>query len=92
MGPRPELTHPDGEATMLLYALDIVERAWRRGVGTEIVAAFVDEARQAGCTEVWVLTDELNPAAVATHRSAGGMRDPGAQVMFTWCLAEGRHS
>ncbi len=87
-----ELIHPDGEATTLLYSLDVVEKARRRGVGTALVAAFVDEARVAGCTEVWVLTDDSNSAALATYRSAGGVRDSVPAVMFTWRLVDGRHS
>jgi ribosomal protein S18 acetylase RimI-like enzyme len=79
-----ELVHPDGERTMLLYSLDVVERARRRGHGSALVRAFVDHARDIGCTEVWVLTDDANPAALATYRSAGGERDPADQVMFVW--------
>ena len=87
-----ELVHPDGERTMLLYALDVVEAAQGRGHGRALVTAFVDLARERGCTEVWVLTDDDNPAGLATYASAAGTRDPDPQVMFTWRLAEGRHS
>jgi len=87
-----ELTHPDGERTMLLYALDVAEGARRQGLGTALVRAFVGEADRRGCTEVWVLTDPRNEAGMATYASAGGTPDTGAQVMFTWKLAEGRHS
>ncbi len=84
-----ELIHPDGEQTMLLYALDVAERARRRGVGTALVEAFVDHARARGCTEVWVLTEEANPAAIATYHSAGGTRDEVPAVMFTWKPTDG---
>jgi hypothetical protein len=58
-----------------------------------LVSAFVDVARDAGCTEVWVLTDDTNPAALATYASAGGVRDgPPDQVMFTWFIAPGREA
>jgi GNAT superfamily N-acetyltransferase len=87
-----ELVHPDGERTMLLYALDVATRARGRGCGRSLVAAFVEHARDRGCTEVWVLTDDANAAGVATYRSAGGHRDPVDQVLFSWRLAEGRHS
>ena len=87
-----ELVHPDGERTMLLYALDVAEGSRRRGIGRALVAALVDHARRRDCTEVWVLTDDDNPAGLATYRSAGGTRDAGGQVMFTWKLADGRHS
>ena len=87
-----ELVHPDGERTMLLYALDVAERVRRHGHGKALVDAFVAHAREAGCTEVWVLTDDANAAGIATYRASGGRRDPVDHVMFTWKLAEGRHS
>ena len=87
-----ELVHPDGERTMLLYSLDVVASSRGLGVGTRLVTGFVEHARGRGCTEVWVLTDDGNPAALATYRSAGGRRDPVDAVMFTWRLAQGRHS
>lgn len=87
-----ELVHPDGERTMLLYALDVAEEARGHGHGSALVTAFVEHARQRGCTEVWVLTDDDNPAGLATYAAAGGSRDSVAQVMFTWKLADGRHS
>lgn len=87
-----ELVHPDGESTMLLYALDVVESAQRRGHGRDLVTAFTDRARAIGCTEVWVLTDDDNAAALATYASAAGVREPDQSVMFVWTLAHGRHS
>lgn len=87
-----ELVHPDGEKTMMLYALDVAERARRQGVGKALVTAFVDQARSRECTELWVLTDDGNSAGIATYGAAGGRRDSVPQVMFSWKLAEGRHS
>ena len=87
-----ELVHPDGERTMLLYALDVDEGFRRRGHGRALVANFVDHARATGCTEVWVLTDDANPAALATYAAAGGTREADASVMFTWPLAAGREA
>jgi ribosomal protein S18 acetylase RimI-like enzyme len=87
-----ELVHPDGERTMLLYALDVDEAHRRSGHGRALVEAFVDGARAAGCTEVWVLTDADNDAALSTYAAAAGRREPTHSVMFTWFLAPGRHS
>jgi len=81
-----ELVHPAGERTMLLYSLDVAEHVRRRGYGVALVNAFVDHARAIGCTEVWVLTDDSNPAALATYSAANGQRDPADQVMFVWSL------
>jgi ribosomal protein S18 acetylase RimI-like enzyme len=87
-----ELAHPDGERTMLLYALDVAEQYRGRGYGSALVRAFVREASERGCTEVWVLTEHDNEAATAMYSSAGGVPDGDGQSMFTWKLAEGRHS
>jgi ribosomal protein S18 acetylase RimI-like enzyme len=87
-----ELVHPDGERTMLLYSLDVAEPSRRRGIGRQLVDAFTAHARDRGCTEVWVLTEHENAAALATYAAAGGTRDPDDSVMFTWRLAPGRHS
>jgi GNAT superfamily N-acetyltransferase len=87
-----ELVHPDGERTMLLYALDVDEPSRGEGRGRTLVEAFVGEARSRGCTEVWVLTDDANAAALATYAAAGGIREADSSVMFTWPLAPGREA
>lgn len=87
-----ELIHPDGERTMLLYGLDVDEAFRRRGHGRALVDAFVAHARSVGCTEAWVLTDDANPAALATYASAGGAREEDPSVMFTWFMAPGREA
>jgi ribosomal protein S18 acetylase RimI-like enzyme len=86
-----ELAHPDGERTMLLYALDVAEQHRGRGYGSALVRAFVRGARDRGCTETWALTEHDNEAAMATYVSAGGTANRGAPLMFTWKLADGRH-
>ena len=85
-----ELAHPNGEKTMMLYAVDVAERARRQGVGTALASAFVEHAQARECTEVWVLADDTNSAAIATYTAAGGARDGLPQVMFTWKLAHRR--
>jgi ribosomal protein S18 acetylase RimI-like enzyme len=81
-----ELAHPDAELTMLLYALDVVEAHHRQGHGRALVDAFVADARSRGCTEVWVLTEQDNDAALATYAAAGGAREAETSVMFVWPL------
>ena len=87
-----ELIHPDGERSMLLYALDVAEGHQREGRGRALVSAFVEEARARGCTEVWVLTDDSNDAALATYTAAAGVREADESVMFVWPLAPGREA
>lgn len=70
----------------LLYELGVKE-AWRgQGIGTGLVAAFIDEARAAGAFEVWVLTNESNPAAMAAYRKCGLERCNPDDVMLSLVL------
>jgi ribosomal protein S18 acetylase RimI-like enzyme len=80
-----EMAHPDKGAEMFLYELGVDEGFQGRGIGKALVAALAERARQRGCYGMWVLTDEDNPAALATYDSAGASeRSP--QVMLTWKL------
>jgi GNAT superfamily N-acetyltransferase len=86
------LAHPEGETTMLLYGIDVVPEARRRGHGRRLVDAFVEHARATGHTEVWVLSDEANSAGMGLYAAAGARRDGTNQVLLTWTLRPGRHS
>lgn len=83
-----ELIHPDGERTMLLYAVDVLERFQRRGHGRALVDAFVAEANRRNNSEVWVLTDHPNPPATALYISSGAKPDP-VEAMYVWPLRPG---
>ena len=64
---------------MLLYSLDVAEGAQRRGHGRDLVSGFVEHASAIGCTEVWVLTDDDNDAAVG-HLRLGGRHERSGPV------------
>lgn len=78
-----ELTHPDKGTEMFLYELGVDERFRGRGIGTALVRALVQLARDRGCYGMWVLSDSDNPAALRTYRSAGATGHS-AQVMLDW--------
>src|SRR5579885_3627801 len=77
------------EPQFLLYEVD-VHREWRsQGIGKNLVSAFVDEARQCGAFEVWVLTDRDNQAAVRMYGQCGlSEEDPDAKTMMMNVLLE----
>jgi len=78
-----ETTHPDKGTEMFLYELAVDEGSQHQGIGTALVRALADLARTKGCYGMWVLTDDDNPAALATYRAAG--RDEESRhVMLTW--------
>ena len=78
-----ETTHPDKGTEMFLYELDVDEGSRGQGIGTALVRALADLARQQGCYGMWVLTDDDNPAALATYTAAGA-DEQSRHVMLTW--------
>jgi [ribosomal protein S18]-alanine N-acetyltransferase len=81
-----ELTHPDKGTEMFLYELGVDEPFRRRGIGRALVTALADLARGRGCYGMFVLTDDGNPAALATYQAAGGVPDDADDrlVMLNW--------
>ena len=80
-----EITHPDKGTEMLLYELSVDEPVRRRGIGTALVAALADLARERDCTGMWVLTDEDNVAARRTYERAGSTAGT-SHLMLEWKL------
>jgi ribosomal protein S18 acetylase RimI-like enzyme len=78
-----EVTHPDKGTEMFLYELAVDEAHRRQGIGTALVEALRDLAREQGCYGMWVLTDDDNAGAGATYRKAGGEVES-QPLMFSW--------
>ena len=70
---------------MFLYELGVDDRFRGRGTGAALASALRDLARERGCYDMWVLTDDDNVAALATYRKTGASRTEPA-VMLTWPL------
>jgi ribosomal protein S18 acetylase RimI-like enzyme len=66
-----EMIHPDKGRELFLYELGVAEQARGRGVGTALVRALAELARERGCYAMWVLTDADNGAALRAYRKAG---------------------
>jgi len=84
-----EMTHPDKGTEMFLYELAVDEPFRGRGVGTRLVRALADLARDLDCFDMWVLTDRDNLAAMATYRAAGATEESD-HVMLVWDLRPAR--
>lgn len=78
-----ETTHPDKGTEMFLYELSVHPDHRGRGVGTALVRALADLARERGCYGMWVGTEADNAAALATYRAAGAA-PPEACVTLSW--------
>ncbi|MPZ53919.1 MAG: GNAT family N-acetyltransferase [Acidimicrobiia bacterium] len=82
-----EITHPDKGTDMFLNELGVDERYRRRGFGRTLVRSLADLGAELGCKGMFVLTEDDNPAALATYRSAGAAREGDRPVMLEWQLS-----
>ena len=82
-----EMTHPDKGTEMFIYELGVKPEARLQGVGSRLVAALAEIARETGCYGMWVGTETDNEAAVATYRRAGAT-DEAPFVLLNWDLVE----
>jgi ribosomal protein S18 acetylase RimI-like enzyme len=78
-----ETTHPDKGTEMFLYELSVREDHRNRGIGTSLVKALAEVARERGCYGMWVGTEPDNTAALATYRAAGA-EQPEPFVTLAW--------
>jgi GNAT superfamily N-acetyltransferase len=77
------LKHPHRwQPQFLLYEIDVLPDHRNRGVGRRLVESFIDEARQAGAFEVWVLTHETNKPAMAVYAHCGFRRCSTGEAML----------
>ena len=77
-----EILHPDKPMELFLNELAVIEDWRRRGVATALLDALERLAVAQGAAQIWVLTDEMNAAAVATYRRAGGTWNGEHSIMF----------
>jgi ribosomal protein S18 acetylase RimI-like enzyme len=81
--------HPDKPKPELwINEVGVAPSHWRRGIGRAVMDAILADARRAGCSEAWVLTDRTNEAAQRLYAASGGEASPDAQVMFTFPLSD----
>ena len=57
-----------------------------RGVGKTLMHALLEVARDAGCSEAWVLTERNNQPAMKLYQSSGGEQEQEEIVMFSFKL------
>ncbi len=76
------------QAGVLLYGIGVDPAYQRRGIGRALIEACKDWARSVGAHEVWVLTEQSNPAAVALYQSTGGVEESPGTMLFVYNLLE----
>jgi len=83
---RLDTPHP----MMSLYEIGVDERFRGRGNGTDLVRELARLAEAEGFLEMYVLTNEGNPAAMRMYATAGGVRHPDRDIeMFEWSWCGG---
>ncbi|MEV6629924.1 GNAT family N-acetyltransferase [Actinoplanes sp. NPDC051470] len=80
-----ETTHPDKGTEMFVYELGVAPAARLQGVGTALVTALANLARERGCYGMWVGTESDNAAAQATYRKAGAAEEQ-PFLLLNWDL------
>lgn len=75
--------HPDKPLEMWINEVGVALTHRRRGAGRGVIDALLGHARDLGCSQAWVLTDEDNAAARALYASAGGAETAAVMVTFT---------
>jgi ribosomal protein S18 acetylase RimI-like enzyme len=79
--------HPDKPAPELwINEIGVAPTHQRQGIGKMLLQSLLDNARQSGCVEAWVLTERENSAAMAMYKSAGGVEETPDPTMFTFAL------
>jgi ribosomal protein S18 acetylase RimI-like enzyme len=79
--------HPDKPAPELwINEIGVAPPHHRQGIGKALMQAILKDAKQAGCSEAWVLTERENLSAMAMYRSTGGEESSPDPVMFTFGL------
>jgi aminoglycoside 3-N-acetyltransferase I len=80
-----EMTHPDKGTEMFLYELAVAPAERNRGIGRTLVQALAELARGRGCYGMWVGSEPVNAAALATYRAAGASA-PEPFVLLEWAF------
>jgi aminoglycoside 6'-N-acetyltransferase I len=79
--------HPDKTAPELwINEIGVAPTHQRRGIGKMLLRSILENAKQSGCTEAWVLTDRSNIPAMAMYKSVGGTETLPDPTMFTFEL------
>lgn len=79
--------HPDKPAPELwINEIGVAPSHQRQGIGRMLLRHLLEDAKQSGCTEAWVLTDRENRPAMGMYRSAGGVEESPDPTMFTFKL------
>jgi ribosomal protein S18 acetylase RimI-like enzyme len=78
------LKTPDPE--MFLYSIDVFPECQRRHIATQLIEELKKIAAVHGCSEIFVMTNQSNPAAIGLYQKTGGRIENGDDILFVYDL------
>ena len=69
---------------MFLYSIDVFDGFCRKGIGSKLIGDLRNLANAAGCSELFVLTNRSNEAAMDFYGKTGGKIENGDDVLFVY--------
>lgn len=81
------LARPDGASMVYLHHLEVAEHRRRRGIGRELLRAFIEAGTRLGAGKMFLTTGESNTAARRLYESMGaGLAAQGPTVNYWFPL------
>ena len=82
-----QYVHPDKPRPELwVNEVGVSPSHQNRGLGKALMQALLEVARDAGCSEAWVLTERNNQPAMKLYKAVGGEEEKEEIVMFSFRL------
>lgn len=75
--------HPDKGPELWVKEVAVAEPYRRQRVGSALLEALFERARDLGCSEAWVLTDATNEPARRLYGGLGGSESPALMYSFS---------
>jgi len=69
---------------MFLYSIDVFTEYQHQGIGSRLITELKKLARTNLCSEIFVLTNKSNEAAMQLYARTGGVRENGDDVLFVY--------
>ena len=75
--------HPDkSDAELYINEVGVADSHQRQGIAKSILEVLMRHAKELGCSEAWVLTDQDNDAAIGLYGSMDRAKRTDGVVMF----------
>ena len=89
------LVRPDSSSMAYLHELEVAEEHRRKGIGRELLRAFMAAVREASAYKIFLITDAANAPARSLYESmVGTLSDQGPTVTYNFSLpaADQKHT